>query len=64
MEKKCSCSDRPLGIISSGVVMEQNKPYQVLEFACTNKLCGQYKKVVERQHINLLDNMDVRTERV
>lgn len=64
MEKKCGCSDRPLGIISSAVVMERNKPYQVLEFACTNKNCKEYKRVVQRQLINLLDNADVTVEQV
>ncbi len=52
---KCKCSERPLAVISTDVVMEENVPYQVLLYACTNKKCSEYKKPKYRQKINLLD---------
>jgi len=54
--KKCSCSERPLGILDSKVIVEDGVPYQVLYFGCTNKQCSSYKKVVVEKHINLFDN--------
>ena len=56
--KLCSCSERPLGIVDSRVVMRENKPYQVLYFGCTNKNCREYKKKVWMKKINLFDNTD------
>ena len=56
IDYKCSCSERPLGIIEAKVVMENGTPYQQLEFACTNKACKQYQRPVFRQRINLLSN--------
>lgn len=56
--KLCSCSERPLGVKDSRVVMRENKPYQVLFFACTNKKCAKYGQVVAEKYINLLDNSD------
>ena len=53
--KTCTCSDRPLTIISSKTVMMDNVPYEELQFACSNKNCDYYKKPVVRQLINLLD---------
>lgn len=57
---KCRCSERPLSIIDSKVIMEDGKPYQVLVFGCTNKNCSEYKKAVYEKHINLLDNSEVK----
>lgn len=57
--KLCSCSERPLGIIDSRVVMKENTPYQVLYFGCTNKKCAKYKEIVVEKYINLLDNSDI-----
>lgn len=57
---KCKCSERPLGILSSKVVMAEDEPWQVLIFGCTNKKCGEYKKAVFEKHINLLDNTKVK----
>lgn len=48
-----------MGILESKVVMEDGKPFQVLAFGCTNKHCGEYKKVKWYKYINLLDNSDV-----
>lgn len=62
--KKCGCSDRPLGIAGSRVVMMGDTPCQVLEFACSNKICKSYKKIVAKQIINLLDNTDTTVEEV
>ena len=59
MMKLCNCSQRPLVILESKVVMEDGKPYQVLAFGCTNKHCGEYKKIKWYKYINLLDNSDV-----
>ena len=53
---KCKCSERPLGIIDSKVVMAEGEPWQVLIFGCTNKQCNEYMKPVFEKHINLLDN--------
>lgn len=53
--KKCTCSERPLGIIDSSVQMIDSAPYQVLSFGCTNKNCSRYKQVSAVQRINLLD---------
>ena len=58
--QKCKCSERPLGIISSKVIMAENKPWQVLVFGCTNKKCTEYMKPVFEKHINLLDNSEVK----
>ncbi len=57
--KLCSCSERPLGIVESKVVMRENVPYQVLYFGCTNKRCAKYNQIVVEKYINLLDNADV-----
>lgn len=54
----CNCSERPLGIVDSRVVMRENVPYQVLFFACTNKKCAKYGKTVVEKYINLFDNTD------
>ena len=62
--KSCNCSERPLGILNSAVVMEDGKPYQVLSFGCTNKNCAEYKKVKWQKMINLLDNSDVKEKEV
>ena len=56
--KLCNCSPRPMGIISSKVVMLEGKPYQVLGFGCTNKNCGEYHKIKLQKYINLMDNAD------
>lgn len=56
--KLCDCSPRPLGIMNSKVVVENDIPYQVLYFGCTNKNCREYKKVVWWKKINLFDNTD------
>lgn len=56
--KLCDCSPRPLGIMNSKVVVENDIPYQVLYFGCTNKNCSEYKKVVWWKKINLFDNTD------
>lgn len=53
---RCRCSERPLNIIDSRVVVEDNIPYQVLVFACSNKDCSEYKKPVCEKYINLFDN--------
>ncbi|MBQ7816216.1 MAG: hypothetical protein IJ339_02510 [Oscillospiraceae bacterium] len=58
--KICKCSERPLGILDSKVVMAEDKPWQVLMFGCTNKQCSEYKKVVFEKHINLLDNTETK----
>lgn len=58
--QKCKCSERPLGIISSKVIMAEGTPWQVLVFGCTNKKCTEYKKPVFEKHINLLYNGDVK----
>lgn len=55
----CNCSDRPLGIIDSRVVLENGKAYQVLSFGCTNKKCTKYKIKVFEKFINLTDSTDV-----
>lgn len=57
---KCKCSERPLAIIDSDVVMAEDKPWQVLVFGCTNKKCTEYMKPVFEKHINLLDNTEVK----
>ena len=57
---KCKCSERPLGILDSKVVMAEDEPWQVLIFGCTNKRCSEYKKAVFEKHINLLDNAKVK----
>ena len=56
---KCKCSERPLGIVDSKVVMAEGEPWQVLVFGCTNKKCAEYMKPVFEKHINLLDNSKV-----
>lgn len=56
--KLCSCSERPLGIVNSRIVMKEDKPYQVLMFACTNQKCAKYHNIVAEKYINLLDNTD------
>lgn len=56
--KLCNCSSRPLGILDSRVVVEQDIPYQMLYFGCTNKDCSEYKKKVWLKKINLFDNSD------
>ena len=56
--KLCNCSSRPLGIMDSRVVVENDIPYQVLYFGCTNKGCSEYKKKVWLKKINLFDNTD------
>lgn len=56
--KLCNCSSRPLGIMDSRVVVENDIPYQVLYFGCTNKGCSEYKKKVWLKKINLFDNND------
>ena len=56
--KLCSCSERPLGIVDSRVIIKDEKPYQVLYFGCTNKGCSEYKKKVWLKKINLFDNSD------
>ncbi|MBQ7283314.1 MAG: hypothetical protein IJW74_00445 [Oscillospiraceae bacterium] len=56
--KLCNCSSRPLGILDSRVVVENDVPYQVLYFGCTNKGCSEYKKKVWLKKINLFDNSD------
>ena len=56
--KSCGCSERPLGILTSRVVMVENIPYQVLVFGCTNKACSEYKKPVVEKYINLLNNTE------
>lgn len=53
--KTCTCSERPLTIVSSKTVMRDNVPYERLEFACSNKNCSEYHKPVVAQYINLLD---------
>lgn len=58
--RKCSCSDRPLGILSSRVEMSEGKPWQILVFGCTNKQCSEYMKPVFEKWINLLDNSEVK----
>lgn len=58
--KKCSCSERPLGILDSKVIVENGVPYQVLSFGCTNKKCSLYKKAVVEKHINLFDNKETK----
>lgn len=59
--KKCSCSERPLGIIDSKVIVTEDKiPYQILMFGCTNKRCSEYKKIVVEKHINLFDNSETK----
>ena len=60
----CSCSPRPLGIINSRVEMQSQIPYQILDFACTNKKCNEYKEIVYSQAINLLDNSDTYTTKL
>ena len=57
---KCKCSERPLGILEAKVEMIDDKPYQVLIFACSNKSCSEYKKAVVRKEINLFDNSDTK----
>lgn len=57
---KCKCSERPLGILEAKVEKIDDKPYQVLIFACSNKSCSEYKKAVVRKEINLLDNSDTK----
>lgn len=64
LKYKCNCSERPMGIISAKVVMEENVPYQQLEFACTNKNCALYQKPIYRQKINLLDNITTVEEKI
>ncbi|MBE6887149.1 MAG: hypothetical protein E7484_01865 [Ruminococcaceae bacterium] len=59
--KLCSCSERPLGIVDSRVVMKENKPYQLLRFGCTNKKCAKYHNIVAEKYVNLLDNTDTFT---
>lgn len=56
----CKCSERPLGILSSRVIMAEDKPWQVLVFGCTNKKCSEYMNPVVEKHINLLDNTEVK----
>ena len=58
--KKCKCSERPLGILDSKVIVENDIPYQVLMFGCTNKQCSEYKKIVVEKHINLFNNSDTK----
>lgn len=53
---RCRCSERPLSIIDSRVVVEDSIPYQVLVFACSNNGCSEYKKPVYEKYINLFDN--------
>lgn len=53
--KKCTCSERPLMIVSAETVVRNGVPFEELKFACSNKNCSQYKKPVVRQLINLLD---------
>ncbi|MBQ9845801.1 MAG: hypothetical protein IJO54_06940 [Oscillospiraceae bacterium] len=53
---KCKCSERPLGILHSKVIVEEGIPYQVLIFGCTNKRCSEYKKGAVEKRINLFDN--------
>ena len=62
--KLCNCSDRPLGILESRIYVENNVPYQVLSFGCTNKNCSQYHKIRWRKYINLLDNSKTLEEEV
>lgn len=57
---KCKCSERPLSIIDSKIVMAEDKPWQILIFGCTNKKCSEYKKAVYEKHINLLDNSETK----
>ena len=45
--KFCNCSPRPLGIMDSRVIVENDTPYQVLYFGCTNKGCSEYSDTVE-----------------
>ena len=56
--KFCNCSPRPLGIMDSRVVVENDTPYQILYFGCTNKGCSEYRKKVWLKKINLFDNSD------
>ena len=56
--KMCNCSPRPLGIMDSRVIVENDIPYQVLYFGCTNKNYREYKKKVWMKKINLFDNTD------
>lgn len=58
--QKCKCSERPLGILDSKVIVENATPYQVLIFGCTNKQCSEYKKTVVEKRINLFDNSDTK----
>lgn len=55
---KCKCSERPLAIIESKVEIQENIPYQILIFACTNKQCSEYKKPVYKQFINLMNTAE------
>ncbi len=57
--KLCSCSERPLGIVDSRVIIKDEKPYQVLYFGCTNKKCAKYHNITVEKYINLMDNTDV-----
>ncbi len=57
--KMCDCSIRPLGILDSEFVVENDTPYQILYFGCTNNGCRNYKRKVWKKKINLFDNSDV-----
>ena len=58
--KLCRCSERPLGILDSKVIVEKDTPYQILYFGCTNKKCSEYKKAVVEKRFNLFDNSDTK----
>lgn len=55
---RCSCSERPLGVIASAYFAEENIPYQALFMGCTNKKCEHYHKPVYKVNVNLLDNSE------
>lgn len=62
--KKCTCSERPLSILSSKAVIIDNVPYQEYIYACSNKKCEHYREPMVKRLINLFDRKTIIEEEI